>query len=83
MRRGLGASRPVSEEADNLKGGERPSSWLRWRSRRTQSQRSHGKDRAKREGFAAGAEGNRRDRLRFTWRGCVLAKAAGLNKSST
>ena len=28
-------------------------------------------------------EGNRRDRFRFTWRGRVLAKAAGLNKSST
>jgi len=33
--------------------------------------------------FAAEADGNGRDRLVFIWRGCVLAKAAGLNKSST
>ena len=33
--------------------------------------------------LAGGADGNGRDRLGSTWRGCVLAKAAGINKSST
>jgi hypothetical protein len=37
---------------------------------------------AKRKGFAAGADGNWRDRLRFIWRGCVLAQAALFNQPS-
>lgn len=58
-------------------------SWFSHPERRTKSQRTHGKDRAEGEELTAEADGNGRDRLGFTWRDCVLAEAAGLNKSST
>ncbi len=58
-------------------------SWFSPPERRTKSQQAHGKDRAEREVLTAEADGNGRDRSGFTWHGCVLAKAAGLNKSST